>query len=195
MLRQLKADDEHSFLVVDHSLKDLANAAASLVKTHRERVYFLRSDAMFSCVVVLPRASADIVIAPMPSPFWSERGSHRRLVNCEFLCAVHRILRPRCSVDDARGFVAFTDAEPYADFILEQLEESKLIVPWARKKPQEVYGRWLPLSSPQREFQQQRFNDVVAIAASKSDNTTEQALRLIEGYDFKRSRYRSFSGE
>lgn len=196
--RQLAADTTHSFLVVDHSLKALANAAAALVKDFGQRVHFLRADAMFTALRVLPRAAADTVVAPMPVPFWSEKGSYRRLVTSDFICAAHRVLRERVDAQDARGLVTFTDCEPYADFIVEQLTEAKLLVPWTRKNPQDAYRRWLPLAreatlTAAPEFPQQRFQDVVAVAASKSGPTPEQALTFIEGYNYKRKYYRAFN--
>lgn len=197
--RQLSTDEAHTFLVVDHSLKSLANMAAALVKDYGPRVHFLRADAMFTVLSVLPRESVDTVVVPMPAPFWSGKGSYRRLVTSDFVCAVHRVIRERADVTDPRGFVAFTDCEPYADFIVEQLTEAKLIVPWTRKNPQEAYGRWLPVATTDDaaaapgEFTQQRFREVVAVAASKSGPTSGHALSFIERFSYKRRYYRAFN--
>lgn len=202
--RQLAADEEHSLLVVDHSLKALANAAAALTKDFGPRVHFLRADAMFAALSVLSPDSVDTIVAPMPAPFWSEKGSYRRLVTSDFLCAAHRVLKERAGAADPRGLIAFTDCEPYADFMVEQLTEAKLIVPWTRKNPQEAYGRWLPAGSEtgagvdsgaatSREFPQQLYTGNVAVAASKSGPTSEQALSFIEGHSYKRKYFRAFN--
>ncbi|CCW69026.1 unnamed protein product [Phytomonas sp. Hart1] len=195
--RQLAADDAHVFLVVDRSLRWLANAAARLLPRFPERVFFLRAEALFAGLRLLPRECGDVVVVPMPTPFWGEKNSHQRLLTSDFLCAAHRILREREAPADPRGVIAFTDCEPYADFMMEQLEEAKLLVPWARKDPAQTYARWLPHheNHPAREFPQQRFKEIIAIAASKSGKPSSQVMELIEGYDFRRKYYRSFSGE
>ncbi|KEG05592.1 hypothetical protein DQ04_20191000 [Trypanosoma grayi] len=131
----------------------------------------------------------------MPVPFWAGGSSHRRLVTRDFLCAAHRVLRQRDDPADPRGFVTFTDALPLADFMMEQLEESRLLVPWTRKNPAETYARWLPLHQDpsSREFPQQRLGDIVSLAASKSGPTSAHAATYIESLDYKRRHYRALS--
>ncbi|ESS64590.1 hypothetical protein TCDM_07274 [Trypanosoma cruzi Dm28c] len=192
--RQLAMDKAHSVFVVDHALSALLDAATALVPRYGPRVHFVRSDAPFLLQRLMPPTTADVCVVPMPVPFWSESGSYRRLVTREFLCLVHRVLRVREGPADPRGIVTFTDTAPLAEFMMEQLEESRLIVPWTRKDPAESYGRWLPIQSPpDREFQQQRLGDVVAWAASKSGPTSTQAEEAVQSFDYKRRYYRALS--
>ncbi|RNF26717.1 uncharacterized protein Tco025E_01042 [Trypanosoma conorhini] len=194
--RQLAMDEVHSVLVVDHALSALLEAAAALVPQYGPRVHFVRSDALFLLQRLVPPATADVCVAPMPVPFWSESGSYRRLVTRDFLCVVHSRLRVREDPADPRGIVTFTDAVPLAEFMMEQLEESRLIVPWTRKDPAGAYSRWLPSQSlPGREFRQQRLGDVVAWAASKSGATSPQAEDVVQSLDYKRRYYRALARE
>lgn len=202
--RQLTTDADHTFLIIDPSLRNLANAAAGLPEAERSRVSFLRCESMFACLEVLEPSSVDLVVVPMPTPFWLKSNSYQRLVHCDFLCATHRVLKQRDGPSDPRGVVLFTDCEAYAAFMMEHLEESKLIVQWTRKNPSQLYQRWLPLnggagaaveatstaSPPVKEFTKQRLHEVVAVAASKSGPTTTDALQLMEQYDYARRYYR-----
>ncbi|RNF10491.1 hypothetical protein TraAM80_01537 [Trypanosoma rangeli] len=192
--RQLAMDEVHSVLVVDHALSALLDAATALVPKYGPRVHFVRSDALFLLQRLIPPATADVCVVPMPVPFWSESGSYRRLVTRDFLCVVHSLLRVRADPADPRGIVTFTDAAPLAEFMMEQLEESRLVVPWTRKDPAGTYNRWLPIqSSPGREFQQQRLGDIVAWAASKSGPTSPQAAEIVQLLDYKRRYYRALT--
>lgn len=201
--RQLETDTTHTYLVVDSSLKDLTNAAAALTPEFPQRVFFLRSESMFTCLEVLQPDTVDVALVPMPVPFWSRQGSHRRLVHFDFYGAVHRALRERASAADPRGIVLFTDCEPYAAFMMEHLEEAKLIVPYTRKNPHDLFRRWLPQvhtvtiegrgTRRQREFVQQREIEVVAIAAAKSGPTTAEAVQLLSSYNYARKYYRDFA--
>jgi hypothetical protein len=205
LCRQLRADTLHAYLVVDSSLKELTEAAAVLTPEFGQRVFFLRCESMFTCLAVLPPETVDVALVPMPVPFWSRQGSHRRLVHFDFYCAAHRALRVRDGPDDPRGVVLFTDCEPYAAFMMEHLEEAKLVVPYARKNPRSIFHRWLPLdSSPAleggkpgalqpREFAKQREKDVVALAAAKTGPTTAEADALLSSYTYTRKYYRDFS--
>ncbi|KAH9584122.1 hypothetical protein LSM04_000280 [Trypanosoma melophagium] len=195
--RQLETDQTFSLLVIDHTLSALLEAAITLVPLYGTRVQFIRSDALFLLHKLLPPTIADVCIAPMPVPFWSESGSYRRLVTRDFLCVVHQLLKVREDPTDARGFVTFTDVVPLAEFMMEQLEESRLIVPWTRKNPAETYGRWLPLQTTKktnsREFEQQRLGETVAFAASKNGPTSAQAVVHIQSLDYKRRYYRELA--
>ncbi|KAG5487021.1 hypothetical protein LSCM1_07688 [Leishmania martiniquensis] len=202
--RQLLADTTHSFLVVDASLKELMEAAAALTPVFASRVFFLRCESMFACLQVLLPETADVAVVPMPVPFWSRHGSHRRLVHFDFYCAAHRVMRVREGPTDPRGVVLFTDCEPYAAFMMEHLEEAKLVVPYTRKNPAQLFQRWLPQDEPaeggeggserrRREFPKQRGEEVVALAAAKSGATTPEATRLLSAYDYSRKYYRDFA--
>ncbi|KAG8348869.1 hypothetical protein ERJ75_001451100 [Trypanosoma vivax] len=193
MERQLEMDNLYSFLVIDRILSNLLDAAEMLVPKYGTRVHFLRSDAFFCVQQLLPSEVADVCVAPMPVPFVSERSSHQRLVTRDFLCAVHHVLRLRESPSDQRGFVTFTDFVPLGEFMMEQLEESRLIVPWTRKNPSETYGRWLPGEHKHIcEFPRQRSSGgIVAIAASKSGGTSSQALAVIQQLEYKRRYHRA----
>lgn len=199
--RQLLLDDTHAFLVVDASLKDLTDAAAALGPEFGHRVSFLRCESMFTCLEVLQPETVDVALVPMPVPFWSKQGSHRRLVHFDFFCAVHRTLRTREAPADPRGVVLFTDCEPYAAFMMEHLEAAKLVVPFTRKNPRDIFSRWLPEEGAeagegerrQREFSKQRERDVVALAAAKSGPTTAEASQLLAAYTYARKYHRDFS--
>ncbi|KAG5511972.1 hypothetical protein GH5_07924 [Leishmania sp. Ghana 2012 LV757] len=202
--RQLLADTTHSFLVLDASLKELMEAAAALTPAFASRVFFLRCESMFACLQVLLPETADVAVVPMPVPFWSRHGSHRRLVHFDFYCAAHRVLRVREGPTDPRGVVLFTDCEPYAAFMMEHLEEAKLVVPYTRKNPAQLFQRWLPQNEPveggdggaerrRREFPKQREEKVIALAAAKSGVTTAEATRLLSAYDYSRKYYRDFA--
>ncbi|KAK7198065.1 hypothetical protein NESM_000762200 [Novymonas esmeraldas] len=205
--RQLLADTAHSFLVVDSSLRELMSAAAALTPTFASRVSFLRCESMFACLSVLQPETVDVAVVAMPTPIWSKQGSHRRLVHFDFLCATHRVLRVRAAPSDPRGVVLFTDCEPYAAFMMEHLEEAKLVVPYTRKNPSQLFARWLPQSAAAqagddgavprraREFPRQRAEEVIALAAAKSGCTPAEASRLLSGYDYARKYYRSFAEE
>lgn len=208
--RQLSADDAHAFLIVDASLKELTAAAAALAPAFAQRVFFLRCESMFACLEVLPAESADVAVVPMPVPFWSKQGSYRRLVHFDFLCAAHRALRLREGPSDPRGLVCFTDCEPYAAFMMEHLEEAKLVVPYTRKNPAQLFERWLPrddaalfghdgdtgaAARQPREFVKQRGEEVVALAAAKSGLTTPEASRMLAEYTYARKYYRDFAAE
>lgn len=166
--RQLRADGDHAYLVVDASLKDLAEAAAALVPEFGQRICFLRCESMFACVSVLAPETVDVALVPMPVPFWSKQGSHRRLVHFDFYCAVHRALRVREGPADPRGVVLFTDCEPYAAFMMEHLEEAKLLVPYTRKNPQDIFHRWLPLGGSSTD------NSTNAHSSDSSDGTVKE---------------------
>ncbi|EPY40800.1 hypothetical protein AGDE_03127 [Angomonas deanei] len=197
--RSLENNPTTSVLVVDHSLKALSNASAVLFPEFGTRVAFLRSDPMFTCLHILPSESTDVAIVPMPTPFRSQSSSHRRLFTCGFVCALHLILKKRESVSDDRGFVTFTDSQPLASFMLEQLDESKLIVPWKQKNPSNTFSSWIPKQSvsdddesePQvvKNFPKQRFPDLIALAAAKPEVASKQAIDLIYSYDYKRRHY------
>ncbi|KPA80756.1 putative mitochondrial hypothetical protein [Leptomonas pyrrhocoris] len=203
--RQLRTDTAHAYLVVDSSLRDLTEAAAALTPEFGHRVYFLRCESMFACLAVLQPETVDVALVPMPVPFWSRQGSHRRLVHFDFYCAVHRALRVREASTDPRGVVLFTDCEPYAAFMMEHLEEARLIVPYTRKNPQDIFRRWLPCDAVvtlegkgdrrRREFPQQRESAVVALAAAKSGPTTAEACQLLSAYDYARKHYRDLATE
>ncbi|GET85745.1 hypothetical protein, conserved [Leishmania tarentolae] len=204
--RQLLMDTTHSFLVVDPSLKELMEAAAALTPTFANRVFFLRCESMFTCLEVLQPETADVAVVPMPVPFWSKQGSYRRLVHIDFYCAAHRVLRVREAPTDPRGVVLFTDCEPYAAFMMEHLEEAKLVVPYTRKNPAQLFQRWLPqegriegveggVQRRRREFPKQRSEEVVALAAAKSGATTPDATRLLCAYNYSRKYYRDFAEE
>ncbi|CAG9568190.1 conserved hypothetical protein [Leishmania major strain Friedlin] len=204
--RQLLADTTHSFLVVDPSLKELMGAAAALTPVFAHRVFFLRCESMFTCLQVLQPETADVAVVPMPVPFWSRHGSHRRLVHFDFYCAAHSVLRVREAPTDPRGVVLFTDCEPYAAFMMEHLEEAKLVVPYTRKNPAQLFQRWLPQDEliedveggaqrRRREFPKQRDEEVVALAAAKSGATTPDARRLLSAYSYSRKYYRDFAEE
>jgi UDP-N-acetylglucosamine pyrophosphorylase len=96
----------------------------------------------------------------------------------------HPTLKTRRSSDDPRGLFTFTDFEPYAEFAVRQIEESKLIVPWARKRPA-LFSRWDPL--PTDEFATR--GRIVPIAVSKSAPTTANAMAVIKAYDYRRRYY------
>ncbi|CAJ1016475.1 hypothetical protein, conserved [Leishmania lindenbergi] len=204
LTRQLLADTAHSFLVVDPSLKELMVAAAALTPAFANRLFFLRCESIFACLQVLQPETADVAVVPMPVPFWSKRGSHRRLVHFDFYCAAHHVLRVREGPTDPRGVVLFTDCEPYAAFMMEHLEEAKLVVPYTRKNPSQVFQRWLPydelvevvesgVERRRREFPKQRNEEVIALAAAKSGATTPDATRLLSSYDYSRKYYRDFA--
>ncbi|KAG5511378.1 hypothetical protein JKF63_07341 [Porcisia hertigi] len=206
LTRQLLADTTHSFLIVDSSLKELMGAAAALTPAFAKRVFFLRCESMFTCLQVLQPETADVAVVPMPVPFWSKHSSHRRLVHFDFYCAAHRVLKVRDGPSDPRGVVLFTDCEPYAAFMMEHLEEAKLVVPYTRKNPVQLFQRWLPqdellrdsergVERRRHEFPKQREEEVVALAAAKSGGTTPDANRLLSAYDYSRKYYRSFSEE
>ncbi|CBH11449.1 hypothetical protein, conserved [Trypanosoma brucei gambiense DAL972] len=194
--RLLSMGDEYSFLIMDRMLSRLLTAAESLVPEFGPRTQFVRSDAFFLLQQLLPPSVADTCVVPMPVPFWSEQSSHQRLVTRDFFCVIHRILKERESPTDPRGFVTFTDAVPLAEFMMEQLMESRLIVPWVRKNPAETYGRWLPLVSEgvNDEFSaQRRLEGLTALAASKSGPTSPQADAVIQSLEYKRRYYRALS--
>ncbi|KPI86686.1 hypothetical protein ABL78_4244 [Leptomonas seymouri] len=203
--RQLLTDVEHVYLVVDASLKDLAGAAAALTREFPHRLFFVRCESMFACLEVLPPETVDVALVPMPVPFWSKQSSYRRLVHFDFCCSLHRSLRVREAPTDPRGVVFFTDCEPYAAFMMEHLEEAKLVVPYTRKNPQDIFRRWLPHDGVavmegrgevrQREFPKQRESEVVALAAAKSGPTTAEACRLLAAYTYARKYYRDFTTE
>nr|CCC90738.1 conserved hypothetical protein [Trypanosoma congolense IL3000] len=191
--RMLSAGEEYSLLVVDRTLTTLVTTADILLPLFGPRVHFVRSDTIFLLQQLLPPSAADVCVVPMPVPFWSERSSHQRLVTRDFLCVVHQVLKERTSPTDPRGFVTFTDAVPLAEFMMEQLVESQLIVPWARKNPAEAYGQWLPLTDKGcDEFaSQRRSTGITAMSASKSGPTSAQALAAIQSLDYKRRYYRA----
>lgn len=128
---------------------------------------FLRcSELFFPLLHLLPPRSIDTAVFPMPVPFGSVKASYRRVLHHDLLVALHPVLRTRRTKEDARGVMVFTDSSAYAGFIVEELEASKFLVPWSRKrvsKPSSLsfsssssshswctsFERWLPLDPPE----------------------------------------------
>lgn len=158
-LEELIQKHRHRFLLVHHSLEvlvELSHAlqppssspdAVALLQASSSLtdplsgadffpfIRFLRcSELLFPLFHLLPPCSLDTVIFPMPVPFWSAQASYRRVLHHDLFVALHPVLRPRRGKQDSRGVLVFTDCPGYAGFILEELEASKFLVPWTRKR-------------------------------------------------------------
>lgn len=215
----------YDYIITHHNLLTLQSLSRTLraaaETTHcdpssRPRITFVRcSEALSFLFYLLPPCSIDLCVVPMPVPFWSAPASYRRVVHHDFFVAAHRVLRKRVAPKDPRGVLVFTDAERLAEFMLEELETSRFMVSWARKRVQRVgvgeegesgggYARWLPVpgSNPtgtestnpgQREFPQARNEEAcIALAASKSADTPHTVgSSWIPQYTFARKYFRS----
>lgn len=96
---------------------------------------FLRcSELFFPLLHLFPAGAIDTAVFPMPVPFGSAKASYRRVLHHDLLVALHPVLRTRRTKDDGRGVMVFTDSSAYAGFIVEELEASKFLVPWSRKR-------------------------------------------------------------
>lgn len=216
------------FLILHHSLEVLlqlvdallpfvAELNASPTAVTRLRVRFLRaSELMFPLLFLFPLCSTDTMVFPMPVPFFSAAASYQRVLQHDSLSAMHPILRVRSSVSSPRGFVAFTDSEAHACFIAEEVEASKLMVPWVRKRtmeessaalPTSPYSLWLPQRSGDKQGttgDDQSVEEVelgltrggkrlecCAVAASKSGPTPPSVFAWLKEYKFSRRYYRS----
>ncbi|CUG92260.1 Hypothetical protein, putative [Bodo saltans] len=184
-------------LVLDHDLGRLTECAFQLRPKYGHRVSFIRCDAAFAMWGLLPRNFIDVIVFAMPVPHISKQASHRRLLTRDTFHLCHPILKCRESPNDAKGLVVFSDSLPYAEFAAAQLDECKLLVPWARKRP-DVFERWLPkveedgwsshihtkgsLSSAAPD----PATALHSVAAAKSGETTSHALKLAESFDFRR---------
>lgn len=203
LTRVLDSHPESVFTVLHHSLETVYELSRRFASQPRIR-WVHCSEAMFFFSTLLPQSSVDVCVVPLPVPFGSAKGSYRRVVHHDFCCAVHRTLKTRDGPADPRGLVVFTDSEASAAFMVEELEASKLMVPWARKRAQEVYGSWLPSSTQSAaEFPGWHARHTASsnsptsppplfsLAASKGGPTPPAALEWIHKLEFKRRYHRS----
>lgn len=186
-------------IVLDHELGRLTECAFQLRPKYGHRVSFVRCDAAFALWGVLPHNFADVLVFAMPVPHGSKQASHRRLLTRDIFHLCHPVLKCRESTADAKGIVSFSDSRPLAEFAAGQLDECKLLVPWARKKP-DVFRRWLPdesdgwlshirLKGSVGSTLTDATTALHTLAAAKSGETTPHALKLAEGFDFHRRYY------
>jgi hypothetical protein len=196
--RQLNADEATSqVVVVDHDLGRLTECAFQLRPKYGKRVSFVRCDLTVALWALFPRSFADVIVFAMPVPHGSKQASHRRVLTRDTFHLCHPVLKCRQSPTDAKGIVVFSDSLAYVEFAAGQLDECKLLVPWARKKP-DVFGRWLPDVqgdgwSPHIHTKGSLHSGVPdpatalhCLAAAKSGDTTPHALKLAESFDFRR---------
>lgn len=191
--RQLLHSDRATHcVVVDHDWASLVDAAFHLRPRYGHCVSFVRCEAAIYFRYFAAAESADVIVFAMPVPHTSKQASHRRLLVRDVFTLSHQCLRVRQGPADPRGVVAFTDLQQYAEFAAEQLEESKLVVAWARKKS-DTFLRWLPL--PDDDYPKLKGEGLTsassfhAVCAAKSAATTPLAVKVIAEYDFSRRYY------
>lgn len=191
--RQLESYGATNCIVLDHDAARLINAAFTLRPKHGHRVSFVRCDAAVVLRYVMGEELVDVVCFAMPVPHASRAASYRRLLTRDVFNVAHRCLKVREHIADPKGIVVFTDHAGYAAFAARQLEESKMVVGWSRKKS-DTFRRWLPVPSdgfcpPSKgRLAPLKADDVVFhhVCAAKSSPTTPLAMKVIDAHDYGR---------
>ena len=181
----LEALNVAQLIVVDRSLSVLARSVRELGGALRGRFCGIRSDEAFVLQNVLLEEYVDVLVLANPHPFPGTSNSNRLLTRDNFNLA-HQCLKKRMSPDDACGIVMWTSSAKYLAFALGQLEESKLVVPWARKNPA-VFGSWLP-----QDDQASMAREKHILCISKTEKTSDLARQLNASYSYARRKYPAF---
>lgn len=194
--RQLEHTNTTKCIVLDHDLAQLTECAFQLRPKFGHNVSFVRCDVAFALWALLPQSFADVIVFAMPVPHASRQASHRRLLTRDMFHLCHPVLKCRQSPTDSKGIVMFSDVRAYAEFAAGQLDECKLLVPWARKRP-DVFARWLPDVGRDGWGKHIRSKRTVTVheealhclTAAKSGETTAHGLKMLDAFDFRRRHY------
>ncbi len=178
----LEALDVGQLIVVGRSLGTLARTSHDLGPALRGKACCIRSDEPFVLQHVLGEETCDVIVLPTPRPYPGPSNSYRLLTRDVFTLA-HQCLRTRTGPSAAMGLITWTPSPSYFAFAVAQLEESKLVVPWARKDPA-VFAAWQP--------QEQRRETMLSLCIAKSDRTSPLAKQLNTQYSYARRKYAPF---
>ena len=184
----LEALNVEQLILVDRSMGMLAATVKELGATLRSKVCCLRSDEPFILQHVLAEESCDLILTATPRPYPGPSNAYRLLTR-DIFTLVHQCLRTRTSPSAAMGFVAWTPSPSYFAFAVAQLEESKLVVPWARKDPA-VFADWVPQKQEQQQQQQQ--GTMLTLCVAKTSKTSALAQQLNAQYSYARRKYVAF---
>lgn len=150
---------------------------------------FIRGHLVFVLQQLTASSSIDNIIMASPKPYPTPTSSFARMVHREFFIVSHKALKVRANENDNKGIVVWTSYKPFWSFVHEQMDEAKLVVPYAKKKPS-VFQTLLP-TQPDVP---QALESLHMFACSKKEATPAAADSIIANYNYSRQYYRPLFG-
>ena len=189
--RILGEGDRRHVVYVGKDVVELSTAAAAVMEavgeTGPSRLTLIRGYLPFLLSHVFAEESLSAVVVSNPPLLPHPRQSHQRLVVRDTYMLAHRALRVRSGPNDPTGgFVSWTSNLEQFEFMLEQLEESRQVCPYAKKAPS-IFEGLLPLEGTgEIRSSGSRF-----VCATKSAATPANVKLLIEAHTFQRRVYKA----
>lgn len=188
-LRRVQESMDAHVIVVEKTTTDLLGHIEGVAGTGASlgNFSFIRGNIQFVLHNLVRSSSVDNIVLSSPKPFPATAQSHARTINRDFYLMAHKALKVRFDENDSKGgLVTWTDYRPFWMFMHEQLDEAKLMVPFAKKKTS-VFEELLPVQQDVTH----KLDSLYFFAAHKKSATPAAADDLIDGYDYGRKYFRA----